>query len=102
MNADEQAEREEFLRNATRAMGQRQMILAILDLPRDIKDLELQEWLGKWSAAETKLREAARTVFTSAITNVETAGRTMHVQATHLDALRGALALADSARKPRT
>ncbi len=102
MNAPDKTEQDEFLRTAARAIGQRQMMLAQLDLPRDINDLDLQTRLGAWHAADAKLRTAARELIATAQPLSQTAGLTHAISKASLWALANALKLADSARKTET
>lgn len=64
------AELAEFHRIAARAIGQRQLMLAMLNLPRDIDDKRLGELLGTRVLATEKMKRAAQALSESAKPNL--------------------------------
>ena len=89
--SDAEQERTEFHKRAASAMAQRQIMLALLDLPRDIADPNLIEQLGGRVAATARVNSAAADLLTTATPEVETGGRTWRVDASKLRELRAAL-----------
>ncbi len=99
MNPIDQVEREEFLQQAARAIGQREILISLLGLPRDLDDLDLQALVARRVNAELCLIVAAQQLCESGAPVPDAGGMAYRVRANQFTALHEAAAAADSARK---